>query len=155
MNDYMVAILHNIRSMHNVGSIFRTADGAGVEKLYLCGITPSPVDEFNKPRPQVIKVSLGAENTVAWEKCNNTQNIIKKLHGEGYEIVAVEQDTRAVPYMEYKANKKIALIFGNEIEGLSKNILDTADAVVDIPMKGEKESLNVGVAFGIIVFSLI
>src|SRR3989338_8217289 len=98
----LIAILYNIRSLHNVGSMFRTADGAGVEKLYLCGVTPSPVDIFGKPREQLIKVSLGAEKTVLWEKVGSnlrpqaTLGLIKRLKKEGYVIFAVEQDSKAV-----------------------------------------------------------
>ncbi|MFH1759264.1 MAG: TrmH family RNA methyltransferase, partial [Patescibacteria group bacterium] len=99
----MIAILHNIRSLHNVGSIFRTADGAGVEKLYLCGITPAPVDCFNKPRPQLVKVSLGAEKNMTWEKVAQTGRLIDKLKKEGYLVLGVEQDKRSVPY--YKVNE--------------------------------------------------
>ncbi len=154
----MVAILHNIRSLHNVGSIFRTADAAGVWKLYLCGITPEPADRFGKIRPQIAKVALGAEKTVKWEKYNATSKLIDRLKKEGYKILAVEQSKKSIPYYKVtlrQAQGKIALLFGNELKGLSSAILKIADKILEIPMRGRKESLNVAVAFGIIVFHLL
>ena len=152
----MVAILQDIRSLHNVGSIFRTADAAAVEKLYLCGITPAPLDKFGKVRPQLAKVSLGAEKTVAWEKCRQTSRLIEKLKESGYKILAIEQSKFSIPYYDVGSNlKKVALIAGNEIKGLPKEILKKSDAVLEIPMYGKKESLNVAVAFAIVAFHLI
>ncbi len=152
----MVALLHNVRSLFNVGSIFRTADAAGIEKLYLCGITPTPNDLFGKKRPQLAKVSLGAEDTVKWEKCSSTTKAIAKLKSDGYKIVAVEQAENSVPYYALQIDtNKLALIVGHEVKGLPKNILDLADIIIEIPMRGKKESLNVGVAFGIVAFRLV
>jgi tRNA G18 (ribose-2'-O)-methylase SpoU len=156
----MVAILHNIRSLHNVGSIFRTADAAGIEKLYLCGITPAPVDRFGKVRPQVAKVALGAERYVTWDKRHGTGGVINKLKSDGYKIVAVEQSKKSIPYYRVTRDKrhgiwKTAIIVGNEITGLPKTVLQKADTIVEIPMHGKKESLNVAVAFGIIAFHFI
>lgn len=151
-NNMLVAILHNIRSLFNVGSIFRTADGAGFSKLYLCGITPTPYDEFKKLRSQMAKVSLGAEKSVAWEKCKSTTAVISRLKKEGYTIIAVEIAKGAIPYFNFKAQNKIALIVGHEVKGLPNSILKLADKTVYIPMHGVKESLNVGVAFGIVAF---
>ena len=153
----IVVVLHNVRSLHNVGSIFRTADAAGVSKIYLCGITPSPADRFGKLRPQLTKVSLGAEKTVGWEavKSSNEAKLLKKLKKEGFKILAVEQSKKSVPYFKFKHAGKIALIMGNEVRGLPRSILKISDKVLEIPMRGRKESLNVGVAFGIAVFGLI
>lgn len=161
----MIIILHNIRSLYNVGSIFRTADAAGVEKIYLCGITPGPVDVFGKPRQQLTKVSLGAEKYVKWERVKSTTRLIDKLRcpKEGYKIFCVEQNKKSIPYYKVKIKntitrdsaKKIALVLGNEIKGLPLSILKRADKILEIPMKGRKESLNVAVAFGIIVFHLV
>lgn len=149
----MLVILHNIRSLHNVGSIFRTADAAGVKKIYLCGITPAPLDEMKRPIQQLTKVSLGAEKTVAWEKIKSTVAVINKLKKEGYRVLAVEQDKKSVPYNKIKINpEKIALIVGNEVKGLPKSILKLSDKILEIPMYGKKESLNVSVTFGIVVF---
>ncbi len=153
----MMAILHSVRSLHNVGSIFRTADAAGIEKLYLCGITPTPLDRFGSVRQQVAKVSLGAEKSVSWEKVASTSRLMEKLKKEGYQIFALEQSTRAISYKHFPVvpEKKIALLVGHEVKGVPSAILQKADKILEIPMKGEKESLNVGVAFGIAVFKLI
>lgn len=152
----MIIILNNIRSIYNVGSIFRTADCAGVEKIYLCGITPEPVDRFGKFRSQFVKVSLGAEKTMAWEKFKSVGKLIDKLKKQGYKIFAVEQDKKSIPYyrVRYQASgiKKTALIFGNEVKGLPKMVLNRADKILEIPMRGKKESLNVAVVVGIILF---
>lgn len=161
---FIVAVLHNIRSLHNVGSIFRTADGAGVKKLYLCGITPSPFDEFGRVRPQIAKVALGAEKTVPWEKCGFTERsratlrLINRLKIEGYKILAVERAKNAVPYNKVFSKgtwRKIALIFGNEVRGLPKTVLNQSDKIIEIPMFGHKKSLNVSVAFGVAVYGLL
>ena len=154
----MIVILHNIRSLHNVGSIFRTADAAGVEKIYLCGITPKPIDELGRSRQQLTKVSLGAEKYIKWEYIKNTNRLIDKLKKERYKIFAIEQSKKSIPYYSLKVKNyklKVALVVGNEVKGLPKSILNKADKILEIPMYGKKESLNVAVAFGIIVFYLI
>lgn len=151
----MIAILYNVRSLFNVGSIFRTSDAVGIEKIYLCGITPTPFDVFGKKRPQLAKVSLGAEDSVKWEKIVSTTKLIAKLKSAGYKIVAIEQAENSVAYYNFKVGQnKIALVVGHEVKGLPKNILALADVVVEIPMAGTKESLNVGVAFGVVAFRL-
>lgn len=152
----MVIILHNIRSLHNVGSIFRTADAVGVEKIYLGGITPAPVDIFGKFRPQLTKVSLGAEKTVVWERAKSTTRMIDRLKKEKYKIFAVEQSRKSVPYYKVKARAKdkIALVLGSEVKGLPASILKKADKILEIPMAGRKESLNVAVAFGIVAYGV-
>ncbi len=144
-----------------MGSIFRTADAAGIEKIYLCGITPAPVDQFGKYRQQLTKVSLGAEKYVAWEKIGSTTKLIDKLKGDGYKIFSIEQSKKSIPYFKLKTparagrkKLKTALVLGNEIKGLPQAILKRSDKILEIPMKGKKESLNVAVAFGIVVFSL-
>ena len=150
-----VAILHNIRSIHNVGSIFRTADSAGIRMIYLCGITPTPLDRFGKVRPDFLKVSLGAERFVKWEHKKSVAAVINTLKKEGYVICAVEQSKNSKPY--YSMRKKranIALIMGNEVGGLPKPILNRADEILEIPMHGGKESLNVSVAFGIVAYGV-
>lgn len=161
----ITVVLHNIRSLHNVGSIFRTADAAGVYKIYLCGITPSPKDEFGRWRSQINKVALGAEKYIDWEKVNSTTRLIEQLKKDNYLVIAVEQDKRAIPYYELKYppspglqgtvfDRNIALVLGNEVRGLSPKVLRLADKIVEIPMYGQKESLNVSVAFGIIIYYL-
>lgn len=163
----MIVILHNIRSLHNVGSIFRTADAAGIKKIYLCGITPAPVDRFGKPRVQFTKVSLGAEKSIEWDasarSARATLQLLEKLKKDGYKIFAVEQSPQSIPY--YKIERKgamtrhsglrVALVLGNEIQGLPASILKKTDKILEIPMRGKKESLNVAVAFGIVIFGLI
>lgn len=154
----MVAILHSVRSLHNVGSIFRTSDAAGIEKIYLCGITPTPFDQFGALRPQVVKVSLGAEKSVAWEKAMSTSKLIDKLRAAGWKVWALEQAKNSVSYTKFKkvsAKDKVAFLVGHEVKGLPSAILKKADKILEIPMLGKKESLNVGVAFGIAVFKLI
>ena len=143
----VVVVLHNIRSVYNVASVFRTADGAGVAKIYLVGVTPTPFDRFGNYRKDFSKVALGAERLVQWEKRQATSNLFKELKNQGYEILAVEQDKRAIPYYSYKLNRdmrqgtrdkietrlkatrymeeeKTALVFGEETKGLPKSVLD-------------------------------
>lgn len=154
----IVAILYNIRSLHNVGSIFRTADAAGVEKIYLCGITPTPQDKYGFYRSQITKVALGAEKYIPWEYQKSATHLIKKLKKEGFKIYAIEQSKKSIPYDKLKIKnrqQKIALIVGNEVKGVSPSILKMADKIIEIPMYGKKESLNVAVAFGIVVFELL
>lgn len=155
----MVVILDNIRSLHNVGSIFRTADGAGVAKLYLCGVTPGPLNRFKEVVPEIAKTALGAEASVAWEKVETTLEAVKTLKKQGYRIIAIEQDKKAIPYFELKIGRvelgKVALILGEEVSGLPQAVLKKCDTIIEIPMHGKKESLNVSVAFGIIAFHLI
>ena len=142
-------ILDNIRSVFNVGSIFRTADALGVDKLLLCGTTPTPIDRFGRVRNDLAKVALGAEKNVAWEYVKNTTTVLKKLKKEKFQIIAIEQDKRSVNIKKVKAKNSVALVLGNEVDGIDKKILKCADVIAEIPMRGKKESLNVGVAFGI------
>ncbi len=152
----MVAILYNIRSLVNVGSIFRTGDGAGLEKIYLVGITPAPLNIFGEPREQLVKLSLGAEKYVPWEsiKAAKFKSLLLKLKKEGCVIAALELSKKSIPYHKWHPpkNKKIALIIGHEVRGLPLAVLKQSDAVLEIPMSGKKESLNVSVAFGIVAF---
>ena len=145
-------ILHNVRSAHNVGSIFRTADGAGVSKLFLSGYTPAPSDRFGRPVDEIIKTSLGATESVLWEHVADTEACIAKLREEDVRIVAVEQHVGAIPYTDLALGGDVAFVFGNEIDGVPPLLCESADAVVHIPMHGIKESLNVSVATGIILF---
>lgn len=151
-------ILDNIRSVYNVGAIFRTADAVGVSKMYLCGTTPVPIDRFGRARQDLAKTALGAEKTVAWEYCESSLACVEKLKGEGVEIIAVEQDSRAIPYASLKKEEyaekvpTIAFVFGDEVRGVSPEVLDLADTIIDIPMRGKKESLNVSVAVGVVLY---
>ncbi len=151
----IVAVLHNIRSLHNVGSIFRTADAVGAKKIYLCGITPGPVDRFGREVRAFTKVSLGAEKTVAYEKARRAADALAKLKKDGYTILAVEQSRRAAPYHNFRpGRRKLALLMGAEVKGLPPALLKRADKILEIPMLGRKESLNVAVAFGIVAYRL-
>lgn len=148
-------LLPDIRSIHNVGSIFRTSDALGVEKIYLSGYTPLPIDRFGRKRADLAKVALGAEDTVPWEYAEDPQVLIGLLKKDGYQIIALEQAENSVDYRNIAVGEKCLIIFGNEVGGVSKSILEMADATAEIPMKGEKESLNVSVAAGIFLASLI
>ena len=143
-------ILPNIRSGFNVGSFFRMADGLGVSKIYLCGHTPYP------PHKEIQKTALGAENFVNWEYHINVIDLISKLKEKGVHIVALEKTSKAIPLEEfYSKNNEICLIVGNEIDGISEEILTLSDDVLFIDMKGQKESLNVSVAGGIAIYTLL
>ena len=147
-------LLHNIRSAHNVGSIFRTADGAGVGRIYLSGYTPRPLDRFGRVQPEIEKTSLGASAIVPWEDLKNDPlPTLQELTRAGVTVVAIEQDPRAVSLYDFTPPEDVVYVFGNEIEGVSSELLDVADVIVEIPMHGTKESLNVSVAAGIILFA--
>lgn len=148
-NKVVVLVLHNIRSRFNVGAMFRTADAAGVAKLYLAGITPRP------PHHKIAKVALGAEKYLPWEHHKQTVRLIKRLKTDGYAIVALEQSRKSVQYNKCRIRRPFALVVGSEVKGLPPKILSLADRVVEIPMRGQKESLNVAVATGIVLFQLI
>jgi 23S rRNA (guanosine2251-2'-O)-methyltransferase len=145
-------ILHNIRSAHNVGSICRTADGAGVTKIYFTGYTPTPIDRFGRVNDEIRKTSLGATESVAWESWDDPETLVRKLTSDGVQVVAVEQTKYAVDYRTFRPTGDIAYVFGNEIDGVPETLCAKADAVIHIPMAGMKESLNVSVAAGIILF---
>jgi tRNA G18 (ribose-2'-O)-methylase SpoU len=149
-------ILHNIRSVHNVGSIFRTADAAGVTNIILSGYTPLPIDRFKRPRADFAKVSLGAELTIPWEHTDTFDEAVAIVKKEDYTIVAIEQDETSIPLFEYKpTSNKLALVLGNEVDGILKDELALCDGIVEIPMRGTKESLNVSVTAGIAMFVLL
>ncbi len=142
-------ILHNVRSAYNVGSIFRTADAAGVNKMYVCGYSPTPDNK------KVAKTALGAEKIVPWEYYKQTWRLLEKLKKDGMQIVALEQTKKSVDYKKFRPRFPLALVVGNEVRGLSKRILKYCDEIIEIPMRGKKESLNVSVAVGIAIFKLL
>lgn len=147
----IIVVLDNIRSTYNVGAIFRSADAVGVSRIYLCGITPAP------PNPKISKVALGAEDYIVWEKTKITWRLLEKLKKEGYFIISLEQGKRAKNIFKNKFNKKqdkIVLLLGPEVKGLSNEILKRTDGLLEIPMFGKKESLNVAVAFGIAIYQI-
>lgn len=151
----VILILYNIRSAHNVGALFRTADGAGVSKVYLIGVTPAPVNRFGNPQKEIAKTALGAEMTVPWESKKNVAHVIKALKADGFSIVALEQSERSIDYRVYTPPSKMALIAGAERGGVPENVLRQCDDVIHIPLKGMKNSLNVAIATGITLFSFL
>ncbi len=145
----LYVVLDNIRSMYNVGSIFRTSDSIMIQKLYLTGYTPTP------EKKEVSKTALGATESVDWEYHSNPIELIKKLKSEGIKIVALEITDESIPYTEYDGkNFPACLIVGNEITGIQSSILDICDIAIELPMYGIKHSLNVAVAYGIAVYEL-
>lgn len=154
MIPHIDLLLHNIRSTHNVGAIFRTADATGVSKIYLSGYTPAPIDRFGRARKDISKASLGAEKTVAWESVSDIKDLIRKLKKEKVKIIGLEQDKRSIDYRKIKTAQNNLIILGNEVDGIEKGILDLCDEIIEIPMKGQKESLNVSVATGVVLYSL-
>ncbi len=159
-------VLHNIRSVYNVGSIFRTADAAGVSRIYLTGYTPVPVDCVGRKRSDFAKVSLGAEETVSWKYLARIGPLLNALKKDGVRLIAVEQDPRSTDYRRPRRAKRVAFVFGNEVTGLQRHVLGRCDQIAEIPMRGAmvrhahhpcrtgagKESLNVAVAAGIVLF---
>ncbi len=150
-----ILILHDIRSAQNVGSLFRTADAAGIDKIYLSSITPQPLDRFGRMRNDIAKTALGAEQAIAWESYDDIKILIENLKKEGVQIIAIEQSNPSVDYKTIAVDHSVAFILGNEVGGLSQEILNLTDIVAEIPMRGEKESLNVAVAGGIAIFRIL
>ena len=158
MKKEIYILLNNIRSLHNVGSIFRTADGAGVKKLFLCGQTGYP------PREEITKTAIGAEEVVPWEYWIDAKECIAMLNKKSVQLVALEQTKKSIDYRKFSASSgsasggkpkyPICLVLGHEIEGVEEGILDLCDEAIEIPMHGKKQSLNVSVAFGVAVYSL-
>ena len=142
-------ICDNIRSLENIGSIFRTADALGVSKIFLCGISGRP------PHEKIAKTALGAEKTVPFEYYKQTWRLIEKLKKQKVEVITLEQSKKSILYTKFKPKFPLALIIGNEVKGVSKKTLKKADAVIHLPMKGKKESLNVSVAFGVAGYKII
>ena len=162
----IAALFHNVRSTHNVGSLLRTADGAGASKVYLTGYTPSPIDRFGRPQKDIAKTALGAEDSIAWEYTKQPLTIVRRLRKEGWAVIGVEQDARAIDYRDVTLDRPTVFLFGNEVRGLSRSLRAQCDALIEIPMRGAvvrqahhprysklgKESLNVSVAAGVILF---
>jgi tRNA G18 (ribose-2'-O)-methylase SpoU len=155
----VVAILHDIRSVINVGAIFRTCDAAGISKIYLTGITPTPLDRFGRTRKDLEKAALSAEKTVAWEFSSKIESVLEDLKKAQYKIIAIEQSPASVDYKKVREQiddaENIAFLVGNEVGGVPADLLKLADIIAEIPMKGQKESLNVSTAFGVAVFRIL
>lgn len=151
----VAVLLHDIRSTHNVGSIYRTSDAFGVSRIYMSGYTPTPIDKYGRARKDIAKVALGAEKTIPWEYSEDPKKIIKKLKKDGFSVIAIEQSDDSIDYKKVKAKYPVLFVVGNEVDGVDKKILSLCDAIAEIPMKGEKESLNVSVAFGVAVARIL
>lgn len=145
-------ILENIRSAYNVGAIFRTADGAGVSKIFLIGYTPAPLDRFGRVQPEIQKTSLGASAEISWEHQQSSLEVIQKLKAEGFKIVVVEQTPNSTSLKNFIVPDNVVYVVGNEVGGVEAETINLADYVVDIPMSGFKESLNVSTATGIVLY---
>ncbi len=143
-------VLDNVRSLHNVGSAFRTADAFRIERIYLAGITGTP------PHREIQKTALGATESVAWEYSKSPSDAVTKLRGQGYQIIVVEQTTESIPLNEFipDPSNKYCLVFGNEIHGVSEEVIAAADLALEIPQTGTKHSLNISVCLGIVVWEL-
>jgi tRNA G18 (ribose-2'-O)-methylase SpoU len=147
-------VLDNIRSLYNTGSILRTADASGVERVVLCGITPRP-DQGGRQRRAIAKTALGAEESVRWEHEPDTREALRRLRSAGYEIAAIETSTDAVTLYQWRPRWPVCLVFGHERTGLSDDLAAEFDTVVRIPMLGQKRSLNVATAAGVVLYELV
>ncbi len=157
LKDQIFLIIHNIRSAYNIGSIFRTADGAGIAKIFICGISPIPStsgEATGQAPDKIAKTALGAEKTVPWEYHKQVWRLLNKLKESGVQIVALEQAKKSTNIFKFKPKFPMALLVGNEVRGLNKKILSYTDKIIEIPMYGKKESLNVAVATGIALYKL-
>ncbi len=145
----IIVILDEVRSMHNVGSVFRTCDGFAVEALYLCGYTPLP------PHRDIHKTALGATESVKWQHFNTTMEAIEQCKTEGYKILSVEQAHNSISLQNLNTqHEKIALVFGNEVAGVNEEVIKASDACVEIPQWGSKHSLNISVAVGVVLWEI-
>jgi len=146
----LIIILDNIRSLNNIGSVFRTSDAFLIEKIYLCGITATP------PHKDIHKTALGSTDTVDWEYVENTMDLVKKLKAENVKICSIEQAENATMLNEFKPeeNTTYALIFGNEVKGVSQNVVNASDVVIEIPQYGTKHSLNISVSAGVVIWDV-
>lgn len=146
----IVVVLDNIRSLNNIGSVFRTSDAMAVEAVYLCGITAKP------PHREINKTALGATESVAWEYFDRTEFAVEKLRDKGYTIVSIEQTENSTYLNDYEVKKdqKLAIIMGHEVNGVAQEIIDLSDDVIEIPQKGTKHSLNISVTTGVVLWDL-
>lgn len=155
MKKEVHVLLYNIRSAHNVGAMFRTADALGVMQVYLSGYSACPTDRFGRPVKEIAKTALGAELTISWDYNEDPMEVIARLKHEGFVVVGIEQDARAVDYKTYETQEKTLVLVGSEVEGLSSELRQACDVLIEIPMHGKKESLNVSVAFGVALFRML
>jgi len=146
----LIIVLDNIRSLNNIGSVFRTSDAFLIEKIYLCGITATP------PHKDIHKTALGSTETVAWEYVENTLTLVKKLQAQNVKVIAIEQAEHAIMLNNFKpeTNTTYALVFGNEVKGVSQNVVSASDVVLEIPQFGTKHSLNISVSAGVVIWDV-
>lgn len=146
----IIVVLDDVRSLHNIGSVFRTCDAFLVEKVYLCGITATP------PNKEIHKTALGATETVAWEYVKEVVEVVERLKAEGVSVQAIEQVENSVMLNDFQIEdgQKYALVFGNEVKGVSQGVVDLSDGVIEIPQIGTKHSLNIAVSTGIVIWDL-
>lgn len=154
IENVIYVLLHDIRSSHNVGAMMRTGDAIGVTKFYFSGFTPTPLDRFHRPVKEIAKTALGAEKTIPWQYNKSPLDIIKALKIDGFYIIGLEQDIRAIDYKSIVAPTKVLVIVGSEVDGISPQLKEMCDVLTDIPMYGNKESLNVATAFGVFMFRI-
>jgi len=149
--NQLIAILDNVRSLNNIGSVFRTADAFAIEAVYLCGITAKP------PHREINKTALGATESVNWTYFEETQTAVKKLKEDGWKVYAIEQTENSIMLNEFKplSDEKIALIFGHEVKGVEQKVINQCDGVIEIPQKGTKHSLNISVSAGVVIWDLV
>lgn len=151
-------ILHRIRSAYNVGSMFRSADGIGIDKIFITGFTQAPSEKDyifqSKAEKMLSKTALGADKYVLWEKATNLSKLIEKFKKENFQIIALEQNENSIDYRAFKPSSKVVLIVGNEPRGIDKRILKKCDIIMELPMRGKKQSLNVAVALGVAGYKL-
>ena len=150
-----VLVIHDIRSVYNVGALFRTADAVGITKIILSGYSPTPIDRFGRERSDFAKCALGAEKVIPWEYLETPYEKIQDLKKEGFKIVGLEQDNQSVDYKKVDKTDKMVFILGTETVGMKKDMLDLCDTIAEIPMQGTKESLNVSVAAGILLYRVL
>jgi tRNA G18 (ribose-2'-O)-methylase SpoU len=152
-----ILVLDNLRSVYNVGSIFRTANAVGVERIILCGTTPTPLDKWGNKRKDFTKVALGAEETISWEYYESTADVLTVLKKDSVYIVAIEQDEKSVDYKNVfvDGQTSVAFVIGPEVTGMSEEVLSKADVIAEIPMLGSKESLNVTIATGVALYRIL
>lgn len=156
MQTKSVLVLSDLRSVYNVGSLFRTASTLPISHIYLCGTTPTPIDRFGRERSDLAKVSLGAERMIPWTYYKTTKECITSLKEEGFKIIAIEQSQNSVDYRTITLKEKDAFILGEETQGLPEEILSLVDIITEIPLKEEgKESLNVSVAGAVALFRIL
>ncbi|WP_083644491.1 RNA methyltransferase [Christiangramia flava] len=145
----MIVVLDNVRSLNNIGSVFRTADAFLIEKIYLCGITATP------PHKDIHKTALGATDTVNWEYVENTTDLVKQLQQEEIKVYSIEQAENSISLNEFQLpDGKIAVVFGNEVKGVQQSVVTLSDGVIEIPQAGSKHSLNISVSAGVVLWDL-